>query len=70
MPTLRIPDMTCGGCARSVTLALQSVDGGAQLQIDVPNRQVRVESSVDENALLAALREAGFSAQRVTGATR
>lgn len=57
-----LPDMTCGGCARSVTRALQSVDPQARIETDPPAREVRVESIVDEAAFLAALSEAGYPA--------
>ncbi|AGH47738.1 MAG: heavy-metal-associated domain-containing protein [Sphingobium sp.] len=57
-----IPDMTCGGCARSVTRALQSVDPQARIETDPPAREVRVESVADEAAFLAALSEAGYPA--------
>ena len=55
-----IPNMTCGGCARSVTKALLSVDPHARVETDSPAREVRVESAVDESAFLAALSEAGY----------
>jgi len=55
-----IPNMTCGGCAKSVTAALRSVDPQARIETDPPSRQVRVESALDESAFLAVLREAGY----------
>lgn len=57
-----LPDMTCGGCARSVTRALQSVDPQARIETDPPAREVGVESMADEAAFLAALSEAGYPA--------
>lgn len=55
-----IPNMTCGGCAKSVTKALLSVDPQAGIETDAPGRQVRVDSAVDESAFLAALSAAGY----------
>ncbi len=55
-----IPNMTCGGCAQSVTKALLSVDPQARIETDPPAREVRVESTMDESAFLAALNEAGY----------
>lgn len=60
MPRFHIPNMTCGGCAKSVTKALLSVDPQARIEADPPTREVRVESTVDESAFLAALSEAGY----------
>jgi len=55
-----IPNMTCSGCAKSVTKALQSVDPQARVETDPPAREVRVVSSLDRSSFLAALNEAGY----------
>lgn len=55
-----LDDMTCGGCARSVTKAIQTVDPNAKVMADPPARQVQVQSSASEAQIIAALREAGF----------
>lgn len=60
MLRFHIPNMTCGGCAKSVTRALLSVDPEARIVTDPPNREVRVESALEEDAFLAALSEAGY----------
>lgn len=57
-----VPDMTCGGCARGVTRAVQKVDPSAKVEADPPTRLVQVETSADPNALLAVLAQAGFPA--------
>ena len=41
----RIQNMTCGGCARSVTKAIQLVDPAATVTADLPNRIVPVTSA-------------------------
>ncbi len=64
MLRFRVPNMACGGCARSVTAALSSVDPEARIETDPPTREVRVESSADEKELLAVLEEAGYPAER------
>ncbi len=64
MLRLHVPNMTCGGCAKSVTRALQSVDPQARIETDPPGREVRIESAVDESALLAVLAEAGYPAKK------
>ena len=58
-----VPNMTCGGCAKSVTKALQSVDAAAKIETDPPKRKVRVESSATEADLRAVLTEAGYPAE-------
>lgn len=59
-----IPNMTCGGCAKSVTRALLSVDPHARIDTDPPKRAVRVDSTFDESAFRAALNEAGYPDKR------
>lgn len=59
-----IPNMTCGGCAKSVTRALLSVDPHARIDTDPPARAVRVDSTFDESAFRAALNEAGYPDKR------
>ncbi|MCW2271557.1 Heavy-metal-associated domain protein [compost metagenome] len=60
MLRFHIPNMTCGGCARTVTQALLSVDPHALIETDPPAREVRVQSALDEDAFLAVLIEAGY----------
>ncbi|UNK42392.1 heavy-metal-associated domain-containing protein [Luteimonas sp. S4-F44] len=55
-----LDDMTCGGCVRSVTKAIQAVDAQASVEADPPNRTVVVQTSASREAVVAALREAGF----------
>ena len=60
MLRFHIPNMTCGGCAKSVKKALLSVDPQARIETDPPTRQVRVDSDMDGGAFLSALSEAGY----------
>lgn len=60
MLRFHIPNMTCGGCARSVTKALLGVDPQARIKADPPEREVWVDSSLDESGFLTALSEAGY----------
>ena len=64
MHRFHIPNMTCGGCAKSVTKALLSVDPQARIETDPPAREVRVDSAMDESAFLVVLDEAGYPAKQ------
>lgn len=55
-----LDNMTCGGCARTVTKAIQGVDPQARIATDPPTRLVEVESAVPREQIAAALRTAGF----------
>lgn len=55
--------MTCGGCARRVTAAVQSVDKAADVQIDLPAKLIRVSSQADAQSIAAAVTAAGYPAK-------
>jgi copper chaperone len=56
-----IETMTCGGCARGVTKAIQGVDADATVTADPPNRSVEVSTTAPRDRIVAALTEAGFA---------
>lgn len=60
MIRFNIPNMTCGGCAKSVTKTILSVDPHARIETDPPARQVRVDSILDASAFAATLEDAGY----------
>lgn len=60
----RIENMTCFGCARSATKAIQSVDKGAVIKAGPENRKVDAETSAARGAIEAVLAEAGYPATR------
>ncbi|ENX05734.1 heavy-metal-associated domain-containing protein [Acinetobacter courvalinii] len=55
-----VENMTCGGCARGVTRAIQAVDTNAKVITDPPNRSVKVETTASQQQVVEALSEAGF----------
>ncbi|WP_295071169.1 heavy-metal-associated domain-containing protein [Tabrizicola sp.] len=57
-----IQNMTCFGCARSVTAAIQSVDRDAVVKADPDSRKVEVETSATRAKIEAVLAEAGYPA--------
>jgi len=60
---LHIESMTCGGCARSVTAAIKDVDPAATVDIDLPGRNVKIESSQPVENFTKALEDVGFPAK-------
>lgn len=56
----RVEGMTCGGCASSVTKAIQKVAPAATVQVTLEGGQVRVEGEHDEDAVREAVEGAGF----------
>ena len=55
-----IPAISCGHCVKAVTEAVQSLDPAAKVSVDLTSKKVRVETSQDRTALVAALTEAGY----------
>jgi copper chaperone len=62
MLRFHIPNMSCGGCAKSVTKVLQSVDPKTRIEINARDREARVDSVAPESEFLAALERAGYPA--------
>lgn len=56
-----IETMTCGGCARGVTKAIQSVDPSAEVKADPATRRVDVTTTAPRERLAAVLADAGFA---------
>ena len=63
MMTFKVEGMTCGGCARAVTNAVKGVDAGAEVTVDVPGRTLTVAARADQATVVAALADAGYTAQ-------
>ena len=63
MPVFRVPDMTCSGCVRAVTSAVQDIDAAASVDADLETKQVRVTSTAAADTVAAAVREAGFTVE-------
>jgi len=57
-----IEKMHCGGCARTVTKAIQSVDPDATIEANPDARLAEVTTSMPREAFLPVLAEAGYPA--------
>ena len=62
MVRLKIEAMTCGGCAKSITKAIESVDPKAKIDVDIEGRVVTVDSTTNVNSLIEVIHEAGYEA--------
>lgn len=60
----QIDNMGCGGCAKSVTKAIHSVDPRARIDIDLALKRVSVDSGADESAMVTVLEDVGFPPRR------
>lgn len=56
-----IENMTCGGCVRSVTKAIHSVDPTAQVSADPATHMVDVTTTAPRETLASVLAGVGFA---------
>jgi copper chaperone len=60
MYELKVDGMTCGGCAASVKRALQLLDSNARVDVDLPGKTVKVETTAQLDAVKNAVEDAGY----------
>ena len=60
--TYTVSGMTCGHCVGSVTEEVSKIPGVTDVQVDLASGAVTIasESGVDDNAVKAAVDEAGY----------
>ncbi|WP_437778142.1 CopZ family metallochaperone [Sorangium sp. So ce1097] len=64
MRRLTIEGMTCGHCVQAVSKALAKVPGVARVsEVSLERAEAVVEGSATAEALVAAVREAGYEAR-------
>ena len=62
MRKFSVPDMSCGHCKAAVEKAVAGVDDKARVVVDLENRTVETDASVDDAVLIAALKAEGYDA--------
>ena len=68
---LNVPDISCEHCERTITEALTPMDGVANVTVDIPTKQVRVEyedGTVDIDRMKDVLAEEDYPVESVTAA--
>lgn len=55
-----IPDMTCGHCVGAISEALTAVDENCEIEFDLLNHQITVNSNRTPQQLINALTDAGY----------
>ena len=60
MLELDLPGMTCGGCVRGVTAAVQELDPSAQVDADLEHHRARITTTAPEARVREVLTEAGY----------
>ncbi|MDO4230504.1 MAG: heavy-metal-associated domain-containing protein [Lautropia sp.] len=60
MIKFHLPDMTCKHCERSVTEAVQQVEPGVGVKIDLDTHMVAINTNREPAAFVSALVAAGY----------
>jgi copper chaperone len=64
--TYSVPGMHCGHCKAAVSRELEAVTGVERVEVDLETKLVTVRgATLDDAALIAAIDEAGYDAERV-----
>jgi copper chaperone len=64
---MRVEGMTCQGCVNSVTKAIQRLDPGAKVDVDLEHGRVHVVTKAQSVEVAQALDAAGYEAHAMTG---
>jgi copper chaperone len=65
MQTYEIKGMTCNHCVMAVTKALGKVPGVTKVEkVDLASGKATIEGTADEQAILAAITNEGYTATR------
>jgi copper chaperone len=65
MIELNVQGMTCNHCVKAVTRAVQEVDPGAEVRVDLERGKVSVDGKGSADVLSRAISEAGYKASAV-----
>lgn len=62
---LHVPEMSCGHCTAAIGKAIAALDPGAKVETDLGTRTVDVVTSKADEAVIGAIRSAGYDSAPV-----
>lgn len=65
MIAFEVKDKSCGGCAATITRAVQAADTSADVQVDLARHRVEVRGGTDATALAARIAAVGYESVQV-----
>ncbi|NEP08525.1 MAG: heavy-metal-associated domain-containing protein [Okeania sp. SIO2G4] len=60
---LKVPSIACGGCADTITKAIKAQESEADVQVDVGQKIVTVETKASEESIKQAIVAAGHTVE-------
>ena len=57
-----VPKMSCGHCVGAITSELEAADKDAKVNADLETRSIEVQTNLDPNDVIKAIRRAGYEA--------
>lgn len=60
---LKVPSIACGGCADTITKAIKTQESEANVQVDVEQKIVTVETKASEESIKQAIAAAGHTVE-------
>ena len=58
---LKVPDITCDGCAETISESIKTMEPDAKVDVDVNAKTVTVESAASEETIKQAITAAGYT---------
>lgn len=61
---LDVDGIHCGSCANRITKAIQKIQPGVRVNVDVATGTVEVDPALDRATLISAIEDAGYSLRK------
>jgi copper chaperone len=58
---MKVPNISCDGCAESITESIHTMEPDAKVDVDVKAKTVTVESAASEETIKQAITAAGYT---------
>ncbi|MBC3766156.1 heavy-metal-associated domain-containing protein [Neptunicella marina] len=65
MMKFSVTDITCGHCVSAITKAILQLQANAKITVDLANKLVSVNSELNKEDIIEAIKEAGYTANHV-----
>lgn len=63
---MKVEGMTCAGCVKAVTRAVQRLDDDAEVEVDLAHGRATIRTSAQSLEVADALNKAGYEASAMT----